>query len=163
MAGLRELWTARSPRERRVVAGGVAAVVVALLWAYGWSPLQEDRARLARDLPQLRADAAQVAAGVQEAARLRGAAQRTDAAGAAAAIETRAREAFAGAFGAVAAAGDDRYRLALQPVAFDVLARYLGTLAAEHGIVVEQLALAPHDDAGRVAVESLVLRTPPQP
>jgi general secretion pathway protein M len=162
MAGLTAFWQARSPRERRIVTAGAAALLAAALWAYVWVPLQADRARLARDLPGLRAEAAMVAAGAAEAARLRSA-PRSAPGGALAAIEARGREAFAGAFGAVAAVGDERYRVTLQPVAFETLARFLGGLAADHGLVVDRLALSPQPAGALVAVDALVLRAPAAP
>jgi general secretion pathway protein M len=163
MAALAQRWNARSPRERRAIALGAAVVTVALLWAYLWVPLQTDRARLLQELPRLRVAAGAVAEGAQEAPRLRAAVQRATAGSAAGVIEARAREDFAAAFGAVAALGDDRYRVTLQPVAFEALTRYLGALATEHGIVVDSLALAPQAGPGTVAVEALVLRAPRNP
>ena len=37
---------ARNARERWLIGGGVAALLVSALWAYVWSPIAAERARL---------------------------------------------------------------------------------------------------------------------
>lgn len=160
---LRAIWNARAERERQIVAAGALLLVVAALWAYVWSPLQADRARLRTEVPRLRAEAALVATGAAEVTRLRGALQAIAPGSGTTLIETRAREYFVAAYGGVTPLGDERYRLSLQPVPFASLTRFLGVLAADHAIVVETLALAAHADGGTVNVEGLVLRAPRKP
>ena len=48
-------WNRRSPNERRALAFGAFVVAVILLVALVWLPLERARARLANDLPRLRA------------------------------------------------------------------------------------------------------------
>ncbi len=58
--GLRSFWHQRNARERRVLAVGGMVLALALLWLVGVEPALDARERWRKDLPQLRADAAQV-------------------------------------------------------------------------------------------------------
>ncbi|SDD18077.1 type II secretion system protein M (GspM) [Cupriavidus sp. YR651] len=60
-------WNARNPREQAILGGG--AVVLALVIGYLvlWEPAADGRARLARNLPALRADLAEMETLAQEA------------------------------------------------------------------------------------------------
>ncbi len=78
-------WQERSARERRVLAWGGTLLVLVLLWLLGVEPALEGRERWRKDLPQLRADAAQVQALSQQ---LASAPPRADGAGAGAASPT---------------------------------------------------------------------------
>ncbi len=55
-------WQERSARERRVLAWGGSLLVLVSLWLLGVEPALEGRERWRKDLPQLRAEAAQVQA-----------------------------------------------------------------------------------------------------
>ena len=57
---LMQFWRARAPRERAVLGGGAALLVLALGYAYAWLPMQRDRAQLQQALPQLREQARQL-------------------------------------------------------------------------------------------------------
>lgn len=161
MQALRDLWRAREPRERLVLAVGLGMLVVAALWAYVWEPIARDRARLATALPQLRAQARVVAAQgaeverLRSAARARGAPVTPEAAIGAAAAALGLGEAI----GAVSALGEGRVQVAVKPVAFDALVRLLGELGAQHGHAVETLVVRAAPERGRVHVETLILRT----
>jgi general secretion pathway protein M len=155
-----ELWRAREPRERVVIAAGLAALGLAVLWAFVWDPISSDRARLVAALPKLRAQAQQVASQGAEVERLRNAARSRGAASAPdAAIATTANSlGLAEAVGGVTSLAEGRVQVALKPVAFDALVRLLGELGAAHGLVVESLAVRAASEPGRVQVETLVLR-----
>lgn len=72
-------WQERSARERRVLAWGGTLLLLVLSWLLGVEPALEGRERWRKDLPQLRADAAQVQALSQQ---LASAPPRADGAGA---------------------------------------------------------------------------------
>ena len=161
MEALRELWRAREPRERLVIAIGLCALLAAALWAYVWDPIVRDRARLVTALPQLRAQAREVAAQGAEVERLRNAARSR---GAPAAPEAAIGAAAAAlglgeAIGTVTALGEGRVQVAVKPVAFDALVRLLGELGTHHGYAVESLVVRAAPERGRVHVETLMLRT----
>ncbi len=65
---LGDFWQERSARERRTLAWGGSLLVLVLLWLLGVEPALEGRERWRKDLPQLRADAAQVQALAQQLA-----------------------------------------------------------------------------------------------
>jgi type II secretory pathway component PulM len=161
MEALRELWRAREPRERLVIALGLGALVLAGLWAYVWEPIARDRARLVGALPQLRAQAREVAVQGAEVDRLRNVARSRGAPAAPdAAIGAAAAAAELGdAIGTVTALGEGRVQVAVKPVAFDALVRLLGELGMRHGYAVESLVVRATPERGRVQVETLLLRT----
>lgn len=51
---LTRYWTDRTPRERWVLGGGLALLVVAFIYAYLWLPMARERERLMSELPKLR-------------------------------------------------------------------------------------------------------------
>jgi general secretion pathway protein M len=71
IARFREWWTGLSRRERIASAMAATLVIAALLYLAGIEPAWRARARLAADLPRLRAEAAQVDALAIEAKKLR--------------------------------------------------------------------------------------------
>lgn len=50
-------WSERDARERKILAGGAAAVAAALIWFVGIAPAYVGSTRLEKDLPQLRQQA----------------------------------------------------------------------------------------------------------
>jgi type II secretory pathway component PulM len=157
---IRELWRAREPRERLVIAVGLGALALAVLWAHVWDPIVRDRARLVKALPTLRAQAQGVATQGAEAERLRNAARSrgTPSAPDAAIGEAAKALGLGEAIGTVTAAGEGRVQVALKPVPFDALMRLLGELGARHGLAVESLIVRAAPEPGRVQVETLTLR-----
>ncbi|MBP0631906.1 MULTISPECIES: type II secretion system protein M [unclassified Cupriavidus] len=60
-------WSARNPREQAILAGGAAVLVLVIGYTLLWEPAAEGRQRLARSLPQMRADLAEMETLAQEA------------------------------------------------------------------------------------------------
>lgn len=77
-ARLREWWIGLSRRERIASAAAAALVVAAILYMAAFEPAWRTRARLAAELPRLRAEAAQVEALRLEAKTLKERALRLD-------------------------------------------------------------------------------------
>lgn len=75
---LLQRWRAMAPRERRMVGGGAAVLVLALIYLVLVEPAWKGRREIARDLPALRAQVAQMDALAAEAGRLAGAPAGTD-------------------------------------------------------------------------------------
>lgn len=67
-SGLRSFWQQRTGRERRALTFGGVLLALALLWLVGVEPALDGRERWRKDLPQLRANAAQVQALSQQLA-----------------------------------------------------------------------------------------------
>lgn len=68
--GLRARWDALAARERRLITLAVSLIGLALLWTLLIEPAWQGRARLRAELPELRAQVAQVDALVGESRRL---------------------------------------------------------------------------------------------
>ncbi len=153
-----QFWRSRAPRERVVLAGGTALLVVALGYAYGWLPMQRDAAQLRKTLPQLRAEAQQMALDAEEAKRLRGRpALARDGGSLAAVIEERATAAgLRDAFDSIAPQDAGRVRVVLPAVGFDAWLGWLGELQASHGVRVESTRVVAGEAAGVVAVEAVL-------
>jgi type II secretory pathway component PulM len=67
-----EYWQSRNPRERMILASIAGIVVAAMLYAYAWMPIAEERAQLHKSLPQLKATASQFNLHADEAEKLTG-------------------------------------------------------------------------------------------
>ena len=65
-------WSSLAPREQRLVAGGIAVVLLAVAYLLLWEPAATGRARLTKELPQLREQAAQMTTLAREARTLAG-------------------------------------------------------------------------------------------
>jgi general secretion pathway protein M len=153
----RDWWQARVPRERLVIGIGAGALAVASLWAYVWLPVQDGRARLAAEAPQLRAQAAETAREAAEVERLRAVARGRGAVPQGAIDDAMKAAGFGDAYAGLAPLGAGRVQVNLRTVPFDELVRTLAALGESHGVAVESVALRAAGE-GRVQVESLVLR-----
>ncbi len=60
-------WRERPPRERRILVGGAAVLLVALVWLLAFEPAWVGRQRLAQELPAQRAELARMASMLDEA------------------------------------------------------------------------------------------------
>ncbi|TEU47170.1 type II secretion system protein GspM, partial [Burkholderia cepacia] len=72
---LAQFWGERSPREKMLLGWGGAVLAVAIAYSVLWSPAQEGRARIQRELPTMRRELAQMTAQANEAKSLAAAAQ----------------------------------------------------------------------------------------
>ncbi|CAB3758965.1 general secretion pathway protein GspM [Burkholderia sp. MSh2] len=72
---LTQFWGERSPREKMLLGWGGAVLAIAIAYSVLWSPAQEGRARIQRELPTMRLELAQMTAQANEAKSLAAAAQ----------------------------------------------------------------------------------------
>ena len=71
LAPLRIRWSALEPRQRLVVSIGAAVLLVGILIAYVWLPLERDRVALQKRLPELRGQLAAMERDAEEVKRMR--------------------------------------------------------------------------------------------
>ncbi|MEN8518192.1 type II secretion system protein GspM, partial [Burkholderia sp. RS02] len=64
---LTQFWGERSQREKMLLGWGGAVLAVAIAYSVLWSPAQEGRARIQRELPTMRRELAQMTAQANEA------------------------------------------------------------------------------------------------
>ena len=150
-------WQERSPGERRAIAAGALVLALVLVVALVWLPLERTRARLAAELPVLRASLASLERDALEAKRLRAmppTAARTNAP--LAALATNA----GGLAGAQVTVLDDRrVRVTSTDVGFAALLEWLRAAQATHGMRVDSARLDSLPAAGRVRAELVLSRS----
>lgn len=153
-----QFWRSRAPRERVVLGGGTALLVVALGYAYGWLPMQREAAQLRAALPQLRVQAQQLQQDAQEATRLRSRPAAAQAGGnLATLIDQRATAAgLRDRVEAITPQDAGRVRVVLPEVAFDAWLGWLGELQASHGVRVESARVEAAGEAGMVRVDAVL-------
>jgi type II secretory pathway component PulM len=160
MDALRAVWHVRTPRERTALACGSVVVAALLLYGFAWEPLRAEHKRLREFLPQLRAQSLQFAADAAEAGRLRGVAQTASRSESPrAAVEATAVEAgVRPRIRSIAEVAGGRLQVAVEPVPYEALIRWIGALSSSAGITVESVQLRPGPTPGTVLVETLVLK-----
>jgi general secretion pathway protein M len=154
-----ELWQARNARERAILSGGGIVAIVLILYLLVWDPITSDRERLLRELPKLRAQAAEFRTNADEAESLKG---RTKSRGTgqplSAAVAGSAQQANLGApLRPAQSMGADRVQVSGNGIQFDALIRWIAILASE-GIVVEFAQATAATEPGRVQLDSLILK-----
>ena len=154
IANLEQLWRERNPRERWLIGLGLPLLLLALLYAYLWLPVQKERARLQRTLPELRASAAQLHQQAQEVQTLRQRVPASEAAANPADPVTVMRQAATEAGLPAPQIQPDntgRLRVRFEQVTFNPLIQWLDILQRQHGLKVETLELgAAAGGPGRV-------------
>lgn len=161
IAKARLWWAGREPRERKMLMAGSAVALVLGVYLAVWEPIASASARLTDELPKLRVQAADFSRQAAEAERLRASSQSR---GPVTSIQSAVQESaprfnVQGAVKSVQQLAPDRAQVAMGPVAFDPLVRWLGDLGQSSGIAVETLQIGATAEQGKVAVETLVLRT----
>jgi general secretion pathway protein M len=158
MNALAHAWNSRSRAERRSLALLAAAVAAILVFALVWLPLERARARLAVEVPRLRASIEALQRDADEVRRLRA----MPAAGSGAAASPLATLATNGgglAGSQMVVLDARRVRLTGADVSFAGLLEWLRNAQATHGVRVDSARLDALPGAGRVRAE-LVLSRP---
>jgi len=154
-----QFWRTRAPRERLVLAGGSALLVLALGFAYAWLPMQRDVEQLRQALPQLRVQARQLQQDAQEVVRLKAQpAVIREAGSLVQAVEQRAlatglRERIE----SITPQDAGHVRVLLPQVAFDTWIVWIGELQASHGVRVESARIEATAAAGMVSVDAVLV------
>jgi general secretion pathway protein M len=153
-----QFWRSRAPRERLILGGGSALLVLALGYAYAWLPMQREAAQLRQALPQLRAQAQQLQQDAQEVARLKAQPAVTQAVGSL--VQTIEQGALASGLRerieSITPQDAGHVRVVLPQVAFDAWVGWLGELQTSHGVRVESARIEAADEAGMVSVDAVL-------
>jgi general secretion pathway protein M len=146
----------RSARERRLIRNLLLLAMLAILFALGLQA-EATRARLAGQLPPLRASLAALERDAEEVRRLRASpGPARDAATPLASLATNA----GGVAGArIAVIDERRVRLSGPDVSFAALLEWLGNARDTHGMRVESARLEALDAPGRVRAELVLARS----
>jgi type II secretory pathway component PulM len=154
MSLLERLRRDRSEREMRALAWGAAAVALVLVYALAWLPLERARARLAAELPALRASAEAMQRQADEVRRLRAL---PPAANQQAPVSALAATPPAGA--QVTALDPKRVRVSASDAAFTTLLEWIVAAQASHGLHVESARLDALATPGRVKADIVLSRS----
>jgi type II secretory pathway component PulM len=150
-------WQNLLPRERWIIAGGGGVLVVALLYAYLWLPLHQQRQKLQEVLPRMRLQATQLQTARDEVLRLKaqvGAGARSNL------PLQQALTASATAQGLtllkVDVTGEHSAMLVLDNVAFDDWLRWLHLLQTQQGLHLVAGDITRSTQVGRVNIQATV-------
>jgi general secretion pathway protein M len=150
-------WTRRPESERRMVAAIATVVAVILFATFAWIPLERSRARLEREVPELRAAVAALRKDADEVARLR--ALPPIAAASATPVAGLAAGALAPPAGARLAPVDARrLKLDAADIGFTPLVHWLASAPAAQGLRVESARIEALATSGRVRAEITLAR-----
>ena len=155
MKGVLDWWSTRGPRERRVIGAGIAVLAVALVFVV-WLDAERTRARLAGELPRLRASIASHERDAAEVQRLR--AMTAVQAAAPSPLVTLATNG-GGLPGAQVSVLDEKRVKVTGDVAFGALLEWLRNAQVTHGMRVENARLEALPAKGRVRADLLLSRT----
>ncbi len=155
----RAWWAARPARERAILAGGAAAVLAALVFALVWLPMERSRARLAAELPALRASLAEMRAQAEEVKALRALPARESAATPLATLVASGTLAQGLPGARLSVLGAKRLKLAVEDASWTRLVEWIAAAGSAHGLSVEEATVEALPAAGRVRA-SLVLSAP---
>ena len=142
-------WLARNARERALLTIGGVFLLLALLYGLAWLPISEGRKKLTANLPQLRADAAQMRTNLQQ---ITGLQANTGAASGDArqAVESGLQAAgLRDKVSAIDKVDAQRVRLTLNGVGFDGVLGFLESMQSQQRLRVESLQIQAAE-SGRV-------------
>jgi len=157
MNAIAHAWQGRNARERRVIGLVVAVAAIVLLVVFAWLPLERSRARLAEELPRLRASIAALERDAEEVKRLRATPPASPPAAAPLAALATNSGGLAGS--QMQVLDERRVRLVGTDVSFAGLLEWLRNAQATHGMRVESAKVDALPAPGRVRAELVLTRS----
>lgn len=153
------LWRGLQPRERLLVGGAGAFLLVVLVYALAWSPLQKSLTELRAAVPKEHEQLAWMRAQAAQAQRLRAAAPAGAASGGLLSFIEQSAQAYGVKAGLkrVEPDGANGARVALDGVPFNSLLGWLANLQKQGAVRVENATIEPQAASGIVNAR-LVLR-----
>lgn len=148
-------WQARAPREKQILVAGAVFVSLALLWTFLLNPMSQDRADLARAIPEQRAFLAWMNSLSGGASRPAGATQ-----GSLFGVVDRSARAtpLAGTLSRIQPEGADTVRVWFDNAPFNDLVSWLAVLEREHGVRVTAVAVDRTATPGHVSARVTLAR-----
>ena len=158
--GWRALRIARSARERRLLAAGVAACALVIGYFLLWRPMLGDIARIEAELPRLRAQAEAVKLAADEISRLRAKAPpgTVDAAGLSGVVERTASLHGLKAKAIASQPDGARIDVTIERAPFDAWLAWIDELHRNHRIVVTAARIGALDAPGTIHAEAQLAR-----
>jgi general secretion pathway protein M len=154
------LWHSRSARERSLLTAGLTVLAVMLLVALIWLPLERTRARLASELPQLRATVLALQRDADEVKRLRALPATIPANPSPLAPLIAANTWARDLPGVQLSVPDERHvKLVGSDIGFTALLDWLATAQAAHGLRVETARIEALPAPGRVRADVTLERS----
>jgi general secretion pathway protein M len=159
---LRERFLALQPRERWILAGGAAVLLVTLLYLAVWEPIvdaHKERIEALESSRLLAIRLEQAAAQVQRSGGQRGAGNAGRGLSLMAAVDQASKQGTLGKSPTrIQPEGDREVRVWFEDVAFDALVRWLSELQAGYGVGVQTLDVEPQSTPGKVNVRMSLTR-----
>ena len=151
-------WRGLAARERMVLAFGIGAAMLLLLYGLAWAPLQRDLARLRTAVPEAQQQLAWMRAQAPRVRELRAASpSRIPGGGLLSFVEQSAQEHdIREHIRRVDPEGTDAVRLAVDEVGFNSLVQWLASLESRGGVRIETASLEPLSSPGLVNARLLL-------
>lgn len=153
---LRHLWQQRTPAERRTLRSVGAILAIALMYAFVWHPLAQERQRLGSALPQLRAAAAKMHVQAQEIARTRNLPQKPLNNNLRSAVDDATTRSSINAPSEFLPLDAGRARVTFNNTAFDRWIEWVKFLQVEQGIRVESADITALAESGTVKIQAVL-------
>lgn len=151
---LQQWWRERSQRERVMVAGTVFFVLASMLFFLVWQPINQERLRLQKRVPEQRAVLQEMLAQAQEAGRLQSLPPPSSLE--AALKETGAESGVPDLKGAYSSDGPGRMRLTINAIEFNRWLAWMGKLQKERAVRLESAQVEALPESGMVKVNALL-------
>lgn len=159
MTRLKTYWQTLLPRERRLISLGGGGLLIALLYAYAWLPLQQQAQRLQTVLPRVRLQASQLQAARDEVIGLkaRGGNRAQIDVPLRLGLEQTAQE-MQLHWERLEMNGERSANLTFNQVAFDAWVRWLHRLQTEQGVRVANADVLPAGSVGLVNIQVTLIQ-----
>lgn len=158
---LTQFWRQRTHAERRTLALGGAVLVIALLYAFIWQPLSEERRRLESALPQMRNAATQMRIAAAEVTHLRNSPPKTFTQNLGGALNAANAHSPLGAPSQIMPMDAGRIRLEYNAVSFDGWIDWANLLQTEHGVRIESAEITALAEPGMVKIKAVLASVHP--
>jgi general secretion pathway protein M len=155
-ANITLFWRQRTQAERRTLTLGGAVLAIALLYAFIWHPLSQERQRLQASLPQLRAAAAQMRIQSAEVTSLRNQPKKNFGNSLRSALDYASAHSNVGAPSQTIPLDAGRVRVEFNAAAFDSWIDWVNLLQTEQGIRVESAEIIALAEPGMVKIKAVL-------